>query len=340
MTSAIDFQAGSKTELYASMSEETAFFVKEAAKTIKARTKTLMEQIVLNGNDLLIIKDKLNHGQFTTWLGLEFQWSEDTAQGFMRVAKEAKINPTVFKLQPSVAYEYCRKNFPEAAKQEIDKRVEAGEPVTVKDIKEIKSKTKAEAEPKPEKLPPKLKKGDIVEWDDMPLKNHYFGRIKSIATDGLTVKLVSLSGMPLGEKLKKFVTLCPIQKLPEFNTFHNNLDHGDFVKLNPFRNCHQQLKGQTLKVSWNDPKKCAAMVILPQGGIAEFKWEELEKVEAIDNANTVIEVEAVAVEVEPPPKSLVSSILPLISKLSDTEIDLLMQELLEEKSKRKALVAA
>jgi hypothetical protein len=59
---------------------------KASAERIKAKVKKTVEDIIDVGNELLAVKQVLEHGQFLKWLKGEFGWSERTARNFMAVA--------------------------------------------------------------------------------------------------------------------------------------------------------------------------------------------------------------------------------------------------------------
>jgi hypothetical protein len=50
--------------------------VRASADRIRERINKTVEDIIAVGNDLLAVKDSLEHGQFGPWLKAEFGWSE------------------------------------------------------------------------------------------------------------------------------------------------------------------------------------------------------------------------------------------------------------------------
>lgn len=57
------------------------------ATRIRKRTQKGVLMLVENGRDLLLVKEKMGHGNFGTWLKREFGWSERTAQNYMSATK-------------------------------------------------------------------------------------------------------------------------------------------------------------------------------------------------------------------------------------------------------------
>jgi hypothetical protein len=106
--------------------------VRTSADRIRERVKKTVEDIIDVGNELLAVKEALEHGQFGPWLKAEFGWSERTAQNFMSVAerfKSAKIAD--LPIQPSAAYFLSAPSVPDEARQVAVEKAEAGESVTV-----------------------------------------------------------------------------------------------------------------------------------------------------------------------------------------------------------------
>jgi hypothetical protein len=63
-------------------------FVQEKAQNIHARLKRTAEDIIAIGQDLIEVKERLEHGEFLPWLQSEFEMSERTARDFMNIARK------------------------------------------------------------------------------------------------------------------------------------------------------------------------------------------------------------------------------------------------------------
>ena len=86
------------------------------------------------GRSLLDVKEKLDHGQFQDWLKAEFAWTSRTAQNYMNVAKNEKFS-FLDTLPVSALYLIASPTAPDEAVEEIVGRAEAGEKVTVAEVK-------------------------------------------------------------------------------------------------------------------------------------------------------------------------------------------------------------
>src|SRR5882757_1784411 len=90
------------------------------------------------GGDLLTIKGRLEHGQFTKWIEREIGISIRTAQGFMAAAKLAEGKcETVALLPPSTVRILAAKSTPPGIVEEVIARVGSGNIVTDAAVKEL-----------------------------------------------------------------------------------------------------------------------------------------------------------------------------------------------------------
>ena len=117
--------------------------VRSSADRIRERVKKTVEDIIEVGNDLLAVKEALEHGQFGPWLKAEFGWSERTAQNFMSVAERFKSAKFAeLPIQPSAAYLLAAPAVPDEARQVAIEKAEAGEEITFTTAKEIVAEAK------------------------------------------------------------------------------------------------------------------------------------------------------------------------------------------------------
>jgi hypothetical protein len=80
---------------YEALDEETRQFVQRKTDEIHGLLKRTAENIIKIGQHLQMVKERLPHGQFLSWIETEFAMSRWTAQNFMRVAdKFGNIWPT------------------------------------------------------------------------------------------------------------------------------------------------------------------------------------------------------------------------------------------------------
>lgn len=146
---------------YGSLDADTYQFVQQQTAEINVLMRQTAQGIVAIGFKLLEVKAKLRHGQFGDWLAAEFEWSQDTATNFMRVAQRFGNNPKVSEFAPTALYLLAAPSTPELARQEALARAEAGEKVTYKAAKSLKQKyvstpqkTNLTPEKELEQLPP------------------------------------------------------------------------------------------------------------------------------------------------------------------------------------------
>ena len=91
-----------------------------AAERIRTRLKRTAEDIVAIGQDLIVAKKIVGHGQFEIWVHTEFGMSPETAQNFMHVAerfgRESGIIP---ELPATILYLLAAPSTPEAVVEQV-----------------------------------------------------------------------------------------------------------------------------------------------------------------------------------------------------------------------------
>lgn len=132
---------------YDQLPANTASDVRAATERIKLRIKRSAEDIVAIGQDLIAVKERLEHGQFSEWLKAEFEMDQRTAQNFMRVATMFGKNEIISFFKPTVLYALAAPSTPEAVREEAVSRAEQGESLSVKEVQDLKRRIK-EAEQK------------------------------------------------------------------------------------------------------------------------------------------------------------------------------------------------
>ena len=128
---------------YTALDAPTSQFVKVQTGEIRGLMKRTVESIFEIGQRLIIVKERLGHGRFGSWLETEFDWDERTARRFMSVAenlknKSDKLSEVDF--APSALYVLASPSTPESARDEAFARAKAGESITYKAAKDIKQK--------------------------------------------------------------------------------------------------------------------------------------------------------------------------------------------------------
>jgi hypothetical protein len=124
---------------YSPLETKTAERVQAAAERIRGTVKRTLENIIDIGKELLAVKEALEHGQFGTWLRVEFGWTDRTARNFMGVAEQfgGKTETISDLIEPTAAYLLAAPSAPDEARQAAIELAEEGTPVTAKVAKKI-----------------------------------------------------------------------------------------------------------------------------------------------------------------------------------------------------------
>jgi len=124
---------------YAGLPEDIRAEAKAVADEIKMRMRGVVIEV---GAALRRIKDRLGHGRFGKWLSAEFGFTERTAQNYMAAAALVAKYETVSYLQPKTLYQLAAPTTPDAVRDEIIQRFNAGERVADQTVKELISEAK------------------------------------------------------------------------------------------------------------------------------------------------------------------------------------------------------
>lgn len=117
---------------YSGVSKAVAKEAEATAERIRNRHRA---SIIDTGNDLVVIKKKLEHGQFGSWLSYHFGMSERTAQNYMNAADAFGSVPKVIDLlPPTIVYKLAAKGAPKDVKQFVIKEVVNGARLDHKEI--------------------------------------------------------------------------------------------------------------------------------------------------------------------------------------------------------------
>jgi hypothetical protein len=77
---------------YQSLLPDDAQLAQNAATRIKQFSAKAAQAAIAIGNELLVVKDTLRHGQFIAWLDAEFDWTDRTARRYIRLATTFKTD--------------------------------------------------------------------------------------------------------------------------------------------------------------------------------------------------------------------------------------------------------
>jgi hypothetical protein len=137
----------------------------EHAAAIRRLGKQTVESVIEIGRHLTEAKAEIKKlgESWGDWLEAEFKWSDQQARRFMHVfERKSGLNKLLNSDFPiSALYLLAAPSTPPEARDEVIKRAEAGEQVTVAEVKTAVAKRK----PKPESKP-KLKRGSRAARED------------------------------------------------------------------------------------------------------------------------------------------------------------------------------
>src|SRR5262245_48205194 len=126
------------SELAPVIDAETVAKLNVHAAAIREHAQSIKSDIFIIGRHLTECRKLLDHGQWLPWLKHEFNWTEQTALNYMRVYSlglKSKIVLDSDIITLTALYYMARPSTPLAVREKIIERVEAGEPITVTDVK-------------------------------------------------------------------------------------------------------------------------------------------------------------------------------------------------------------
>ena len=130
---------------YNALDLEDKIVVQQKTEEIKVLMRRTAQDVFDIGQKLSEIKTRLGHGQFGNWLKAEFEWSERTAQNFIRVYESFK-SENVADLHLSQTALYVLAAAPEEARLEaIELAKEKAIPLA--EVKKIAEKHKTKSDP-------------------------------------------------------------------------------------------------------------------------------------------------------------------------------------------------
>lgn len=132
---------------YGALPVELAVKSRAAAERIKLRLKRTVEDIIEIGRELTAIKAELPHGQFLPWIAAEFEMTPWTANQFMNAADRfGDKNEIITYFKPTILYALSAPSTPESVIEKAVEQAEAGDKVTVADVKQWKEAAQASAQ--------------------------------------------------------------------------------------------------------------------------------------------------------------------------------------------------
>ena len=137
------FKLAIEPEGVAAQQDNIALMPIELIETeIKARAGMITENIIIIGNMLQNVKGRLEHGQFLNWLRDRVNFSQSTANNFMRIAREIPRTPSLVNLPYTKALALL--DVPSDNREQFAKDIKADDLSTRQIRQLIKEKEEAE----------------------------------------------------------------------------------------------------------------------------------------------------------------------------------------------------
>lgn len=115
--------------------------LEQRAEKIRRLQANVQRGIIEIGNELIAAKAEIGHGNWAAWLEKEFEWTQRTANNFMRVAERFGKLENVFQFKPSTLQAMLA--LPAGSEDEfIDAQANAGKPVNEMSAREVQSAVK------------------------------------------------------------------------------------------------------------------------------------------------------------------------------------------------------
>ncbi len=133
---------------YAGLDAQTTRVLRVSAKRIRFLVNRSLGDVIAIGQELILVKQTLPHGQFLLWMEAEFGWQERSARNFISVANRFK-SATVADLEIdlSAAYLLAAPSVPESVRDEAVERAEKGERISRAVARKIIAEANGEVNP-------------------------------------------------------------------------------------------------------------------------------------------------------------------------------------------------
>jgi hypothetical protein len=124
---------------YAALDRETEVEARSDAALIKGLMRRTAEDVIEIGKALIRQQKALNR-RFQSWIELEFEMSQSAAYRFINVAERFDPkHPTVGRLPLAALYELAAPSTPPEVREEVERRIAAGELVSGVDVRTLKA---------------------------------------------------------------------------------------------------------------------------------------------------------------------------------------------------------
>ncbi len=133
---------------YTVLTPEVRTVIQNKTSELKTLMRRSVQDIIDIGQKLIEVKEKLGHGNFSTWLKAEFGWSVRTAARFMQVATQFKFaNLANLNIAVSALYLLAEPSTSEKARQQALELAKQGDNITHSKAKRIVNGYQEQAQP-------------------------------------------------------------------------------------------------------------------------------------------------------------------------------------------------
>jgi hypothetical protein len=120
---------------YGTVPPNVAAALRAQAARIRDAAKVTTSAVIQIGNDLIAVKQALEHGNFRNWIEAECGFSARSAENYIRAAEFAEgKNETVAFLSPATVYKLAAKSTPTEIVNAVLQRAERGDLVSDRDV--------------------------------------------------------------------------------------------------------------------------------------------------------------------------------------------------------------
>lgn len=123
---------------YQQLNSQTREQIQALTTDIRNRLRRCALDIYQIGHDLCLIKQQLQHGQFRTWLKVEFNWSVSAANKFMNVSQRFQVEELeTVDISPSALYILAAPSTPNEVRKYALAQANQGKPITFSMAKQL-----------------------------------------------------------------------------------------------------------------------------------------------------------------------------------------------------------
>jgi hypothetical protein len=117
---------------YGALAPGLADDLRLCAERIRTSISKTVDTVIAIGNELLTAREKLDHGQFMSWVEDGIGIQPRTARNYMNAARfaEARKRETISLLRPAALYQLASPSTPSEVVKAVLERIEAGEVIS------------------------------------------------------------------------------------------------------------------------------------------------------------------------------------------------------------------